>query len=146
MTLEAADVIADLLARGHSVRFRATGHSMHPIIRCDDYLLVEPVSTIVRGSVVLTLAERGLTAHRVVEVADGMVVTCGDNVTGPDPAIESSRVLGVVTHAERNGRTRRVIALSGVALNVWRFALRALIHFAPDAHLRRVPRRVDGDR
>lgn len=146
MTLEAADVIADLLARGHSVRFRATGHSMHPIIRCDDYLLVEPVSTIVRGTVVLTLAERGLTAHRVIDVAGETVVTRGDNVTGPDPAIKRSRVLGVVTHAERGGRVRRVIALSGLALTVMRFGLRVLIHFAPDAHLRRVARRVDGDR
>lgn len=146
MTVEAADVIADLLARGHSVRFRATGHSMHPIIRCNDYLLVEPVSTIARGSVVLTLAERGLTAHRVIEVADGMVVTRGDNVRGLDPAIARARVLGVVTHAERNGRMRRVIALSGVALSALRFAFRVLIHFAPDAHLRGVSRRVDGDR
>lgn len=146
MTVEAADVIADLLARGHSVRFRATGHSMHPIIRCDDYLLVEPVSIIARGSVVLTLAERGLTAHRVIAVANGMVVTRGDNVSGADPAIESARVLGVVTHAERAGRMRRVIALSGLALSVTRFALRGLIHYSPDAHLRRVARRVDGDR
>ena len=124
MSDQAADVIADLLARGHSVRFRASGHSMHPIIRCDDYLLVEPPKRIARGDVVLVLAERGLTAHRVTEVARGMVITRGDNAPGRDPAIETSRVLGVVTHAERNGRMRRVARLPDWALGVIRWMRR----------------------
>ena len=121
MKVDAADVIADLLARGHSVRFRASGHSMHPIIRCDDYLLVEPRAGIARGEVVLMRAERGLTAHRVIEVADGMVTTRGDNAPGPDPTVEMARILGVVTHAERNGSIRRVARLSGFVLRVLRF-------------------------
>ena len=120
MKVDAEDVIADLLARGHAVRFRATGHSMHPIIRCDEYLLVEPRSRILRGDVVLMRAERGLTAHRVIDVAGGMVTTRGDNAPGPDPTIEMARVLGVVTHAERNGNMRRIVRLSGFALRVLR--------------------------
>jgi hypothetical protein len=128
MNVQAADVIADLLARGHSVRFRATGHSMHPLIRCDDYLVVEPSKPIVRGVVVLVLAERGLTAHRVVEVANGMVVTRGDNAPGPDGAVEPARVLGVVTHSERDGKLRRVARLSGLALFVARLGVRWQSH------------------
>jgi len=120
MSSEAAGIIADLLARGHSVRFRATGHSMYPIIRCDDFLLVAPPVRVVRGDVVLVLAERGLTAHRVIEISDGMVMTRGDNASGPDPAIETTRILGVVTHAERNGRMRPVRTLSGLVLRVVR--------------------------
>lgn len=125
MSVEAADVIADLLARGHSVRFRATGHSMHPIIRCNDYLLVEPVTSIEPGDVVLTLADRGLTAHRVIGTRDGMVVTRGDNAPGDDPAIEITRVLGLVTHAERNGRMHRVRRAGTAMLTLVRLALRA---------------------
>ena len=120
----AADVIAELLARGHSVRFRATGHSMHPIIRSDDYLLVVPAAAIARGDVVLVLAERGLTAHRVVSVAKDVVITRGDNAPGDDPPVTRDRVLGVVTHAERDGKMVRVGRLSGLGLLVCRYAQR----------------------
>ena len=125
--MNAAEVIADLLARGHSVRFRATGHSMHPLIRCDDYLLVEPVSQIRRGDVVLTLAERGLTAHRVVDVSRGYVTTRGDNAPGDDDPVEATRVLGLVTHAERDGKMLRVGSASGLVLGVRRFYRRLVI-------------------
>lgn len=121
MSVQAADVIADLLARGHSVRFRARGHSMHPIIRNDDYLLVAPSATVARGDVVLTLSPRGLTAHRVVRIQDGVVVTRGDNAPGED---EVGRVLGLVTHVERDGRMWRVRRWRRVALFAARLALR----------------------
>lgn len=128
MSIEAADVIADLLARGHSVRFRARGHSMHPIIRSDDYLLVEPLSEpfsrIARGDVVLTLADRGLTAHRVIAIADDVVITRGDNAPGPDAPVTMERVLGLVTHAEQGGRMVRVARLSRLGVLVRAFALR----------------------
>jgi SOS-response transcriptional repressor LexA len=132
--MNAAEIIADLLSRGHSVRFRATGHSMHPIIRCDDYLLVSPLKSIHIGDVVLTLAERGLTAHRVISVANGVVITRGDNAPGEDEPLALSRVLGVVTHAERDGKLRRVRSESSLALRVHRLWRRALIHFSAHAH------------
>lgn len=128
--MNAANVIADLLARGHSVRFRASGHSMHPIIRCDDYLLVEPVSSIRVGDVVLTLADRGLTAHRVVSVSNGGVITRGDNAPECDLPVAADRVLGVVTHAERNGKMRRVPRTRGLALRMRRLYRRVLIRAA----------------
>lgn len=126
MSAVARDVIADLLARGHAVRFRAGGDSMHPIIRSDDYLLVEPAdrARIRRGDVVLTLAERGLTAHRVVAVAGGSLITRGDNQHEDDLPVELSRVLGRVTHAERDGRTRRIRRASSVLLTFARALLR----------------------
>lgn len=122
----ARDVIVDLLARGHAVRFRAAGDSMHPIIRCDDYLLVEPADAmrIRRGDVVLTLADRGLTAHRVVALANGTLITRGDNLHDNDQPVELSRVLGRVTHAERDGRTRRIRRASSVLLTFARALMR----------------------
>ena len=125
MTLDAAEVIADLLARGHSVRFRARGHSMHPIIRSDDYLLVVPSSDIARGDVVLTRADRGLTAHRVMSVAGEVVITRGDNASADDAPIARERVLGRVTHAERGGRTFRVARLSRLGVLVRAIAQRS---------------------
>ena len=122
MSLDAADVIADLLARGHSVRFRARGHSMHPLIRSDDYLLVVPAPQIARGDVVLTRADRGLTAHRVVSIAGNVVITRGDNAPADDAPIARERVLGVVTHAERDGRMWRVGRLTRLGVFVRRYA------------------------
>ncbi len=126
MNIDAREVIADLLAHGHAVRFRAGGDSMHPIIRCDDYLLVEPAdrTRIRRGDVVLTLADRGLTAHRVVACANGTLITRGDNLREDDFPVDLTRVLGRVTHAERNGRMRRIRRASSVLLRFTRALVR----------------------
>jgi len=123
----AREMIVDLLARGHVVRFRAAGDSMHPIIRGDDYLLVEPADRthIRRGDVVLTLADRGLTAHRVVAFADGTLITRGDNLHEDDLPVDLSRLLGRVTHAERDGRMRRIRRASSVLLRIFRVSSRA---------------------
>jgi len=109
-TIDATSVIVDLLARGHAVQFRARGGSMHPVIREDDVLHVEPSLPFAPGDVVLILADRGLTAHRVVRRDGDTVLTRGDNAPAPDPEVDVSRVLGVVTHVERGGKRRSVAA------------------------------------
>jgi signal peptidase I len=116
--IKAADVIADLLARGHAVEFRVHGDSMHPVIREEDVLHVEPSPDYGVGDVVLTLAERGLTAHRVVSVGE-LVVTRGDNAPAADDPVPRDRVLGVVTSIDRNG-TRLPVRAEAWPLRVLR--------------------------
>lgn len=101
---DAATIIVDLLRRRHAVQFEARGDSMDPLIRDHDYLHVEPCDEIRKGEVVLVLAERGLTAHRVISIRDGLVVTRGDNAPGPDDPVPRSKVLGKVTAILRDGR------------------------------------------
>ena len=108
---DATTVVVDLLARGHAVQFQARGDSMHPLIRDHDYLHVEPVDRIRVGDIVLVLAERGLTAHRVVASRDGMIVTRGDNAPAADDAVPRSKVLGKVTAVIREGREVKVRGL-----------------------------------
>lgn len=105
---DATTVIVDLLASGHAVQFQARGDSMHPLIRDQDYLHVEPVDRIRVGDIVLVLAERGLTAHRVAAIRDGMVVTRGDNAPAADDAVPRSKVLGKVASVIREGREVKV--------------------------------------
>ena len=102
--------IAALLADGIGVRFRVKGDSMHPLICADDYLVVEPANPdhIVNGDVILARAERGLTAHRVVAVARGRIVTRGDNAAQHDAPLTPEQFLGRVTWIERNGRRLRL--------------------------------------
>lgn len=108
---DAAIVIAEILGRGHTVRFQASGDSMHPLIRSNDHLLVEPVdpSAIRRGDVVLARLDRGLTAHRVVRVdAAGTITTRGDNAPAEDPPFGAAQLLGRVVSIERDGVQHRV--------------------------------------
>jgi len=128
MSVDATSVIVDLLARGHAVRFRAGGDSMHPLIRSEDLLHVEPAAKrrIRRGDVVLALAPRGLTAHRVIGVRGETFVTRGDNAPIDDAPLDRTHVLGVVTHAERAGHTMRVCRATSVLLQLRRVIARAL--------------------
>ena len=103
----ATEVILDLLARGHAVQFRARGDSMHPLIRSDEALHVDPVREADVGDVVLTLADRGLTAHRVIRKDGDVIVTRGDNAPSDDPPLPLARVLGRV----RVSRLRRLEAM-----------------------------------
>jgi phage repressor protein C with HTH and peptisase S24 domain len=106
--IDAAEVITDLLQRGHAVEFRVRGDSMHPVIRAEDSLHVEPSRDIRRGDVVLTLTTRGLTAHRVIAQHGQTIVTRGDNNPEADAPVPLARVLGKVMWVERDGERRHV--------------------------------------
>lgn len=90
------------------MQFQARGDSMHPLIRENDYLHVEPCDRVRVGDVVLILADRGLTAHRVIACRGGMVITRGDNAPAQDAEVEEDRVLGKVTHVLREGKKKEV--------------------------------------
>jgi hypothetical protein len=101
------NTVADLLGRGVSVRFQASGDSMHPSIRNGEHVHVAPVewSSLRVGDVVLARARRGLTAHRLVKVAAGAVTTRGDNAIARDAALPHDAILGRITHIERDSVT-----------------------------------------
>jgi phage repressor protein C with HTH and peptisase S24 domain len=107
-TIDAAEVIIDLLQRGHAVEFCVRGDSMHPVIREDDSVHVEPSRDVRLGDVVLTLATRGLTAHRVIAQHGDTIVTRGDNTPEADAPVPLAQVLGKVTWVERAGERREV--------------------------------------
>jgi phage repressor protein C with HTH and peptisase S24 domain len=113
--MDATELIVDLLGRGHAVQFQVHGDSMYPVIRENDTLHVEPLRDFARGDVVLVLAERGLTAHRVVSRRGTTLILRGDNAPAPDDPVEESQVLGKVTYALRDGKR----------VNVWSAAARA---------------------
>ena len=111
MTLFESTVV-DLLGRGVSVRFQASGDSMHPSIRNGEHVHVAPVewSSLRTGDVVLARAPRGLTAHRLLKLGAGAVTTRGDNAVAPDAALPPNAIIGRITHIERDGNTVAVPA------------------------------------
>jgi signal peptidase I len=103
-------ILSDMLSSGHFVRFTAPGHSMHPVIRHGDVLLVVPLERPAQpGDILLYRDAAGRpVAHRVVGFAakDGgpTLILKGDSATAPDLPVHLSKVLGRVFAIERDGR------------------------------------------
>ncbi len=106
-----ADLSVELLRRGHGVRFRAPGHSMHPTINDRETVTVEPVppSDVKRGDIVLYRNEGGVVAHRVIRIernnGASLFILRGDALGCPDESVAAQQVLGKVVCVERNGRS-----------------------------------------
>jgi len=107
--------LRELLAAGHTARFRASGDSMYPAIRGGDNLHVVPcdASKLRAGDIILANTDRGLTAHRIVRIRDAegalWITMRGDNALRCDRAVTYEDVLGRVESIE-NGTTTRQMA------------------------------------
>jgi len=100
--------LREVLAAGHTARFRASGDSMYPAIRSGDYLHIVPCdsSELRLGDVILATTERGLTAHRIVRIRDSRITMRGDNALRADRPVAPAEILGRVESVE-NGLTAR---------------------------------------
>jgi hypothetical protein len=109
-------MLADALAMGAVVRFRAEGTSMHPAIHDGDEITVAPISTaeVVKGDVLLCRHGHRMLAHRVVGIighgADRCFDLRGDAKAGCDAPVRADAVVGRVISTCRNGR---VFGLAG---------------------------------
>jgi phage repressor protein C with HTH and peptisase S24 domain len=99
--------LRDVLAAGHTARFRASGDSMYPAIRNGDYLEIAPcqVSQLRLGDVILAMTERGLTAHRIVRIHGTRITMRGDNALRSDPSVGPEDVLGRVVNVATESAT-----------------------------------------
>ncbi len=105
---EFGELSAGMLQAGRSVRFKARGSSMFPLVRDGDNLLVEPVeiASLRVGDILLCSVQSDrVIVHRVVRrrKADGKFLLQGDRVSEPDGWIDSVHILGRVTEIERGG-------------------------------------------
>ena len=111
-----AELAADILNKGDTLRFRAHGGSMHPFIRDGDIIEVKPImeaSAIRLGDVIFYRSSRGrLFAHRVIKVGgqrdQRALVTKGDSTSSPDPLVHPEQVLGQVVAIKRGDRRIRL--------------------------------------
>ncbi len=115
------DLTTELLSQGATVRFRPSGRSMYPSIREGELITVEPVaaSDVKPADVVLYRSERGLIAHRVVEMAsrDARVFRLrGDASLSCDEPVQANRILGRVVGVQRKGRS---IQLASRGAKIW---------------------------
>jgi signal peptidase len=114
----------NLLRLGLGVRFRAPGSSMHPTIRHDDLITVEPVAPaeLKSGEIILYRSKSGFIAHRIVNIEErnGSGLTFflrGDAATACDAPVKPEQVLGKVVCLERS---HRPIDPYSLRVRIWR--------------------------
>ena len=127
-----AGLSADILQHGKSLRFRARGASMQPLVRDGDCLLVQPVEAgrVRVGDVVLCSSQADhVVVHRVLRRQPGLegyvFLVQGDQVAQPDGWIPQAQVYGRVTALERAGITINMHQPLAKVLG-WLTALRSL--------------------
>ena len=101
-----AQLSAEVLRAGFSIRFRATGDSMRPLIREGDRVLVKPIaaSKIKAGDVVLAEMDTGRAVmHRVIRVEQGAFTLQADQSQQPDGVLPEASILGRLESLHRNG-------------------------------------------
>jgi signal peptidase I len=105
-----AGLSSDILQHGKSLRFKARGMSMRPLVQDGDTLVVQPVEArqIRAGDVVLcSIQEDCVVVHRVLRrlpEADGFTfLVQGDQAAQPDGWIPQAQVYGRVAAIERAG-------------------------------------------
>lgn len=89
------------------VTIQLSGYSMQPIIRYKrDYVTIIPLrrQMLISDIVVFLGADGRYCCHRVKKLENGRVQTFGDNTMKPDPWMDESAVIGLVTSVERNGK------------------------------------------
>lgn len=103
-----AELAAGLLREGYAVRFRATGGSMHPSIRHGQRVKAVPARfcEIRRGDVVVYTWQRGILAHRVVEIESHALIARGD-AGGARERVHAAQVIGKLAGAVRRRRPLR---------------------------------------
>jgi signal peptidase I len=113
------DLTTELLKQGTTVHFRPSGRSMYPSICEGELITVEPVraSDVKLEDIVLYQSERGLIAHRVVEIASSRLFQLrGDASLSCDEPVEAQQILGRVVGVKRNGRS---IPLASRGAKMW---------------------------
>ena len=101
------ELAAEAVRSFGELRLRVTGSSMLPSIRPDDLLLIRHcrVGQAKPGDIVLYIRHRRLFAHRVVSRSGTGLVTQGDGIAAPDPAVTADELLGKVVRITRRGKT-----------------------------------------
>lgn len=114
-TADFLELSKEVLGRGASLRFRARGRSMQPLIRDQDLLEVAHCGNgdVVVGDVVLFSTNEGkLRAHRIVHASrdhdGGLLLKARGDATGRlDAPVRGEQVLGKVTRVYgQDGRVR----------------------------------------
>jgi len=96
-----------LLGEGKTIRIKAHGYSMYPVIKPGSVIIIEPLrikGTPVVGEIVAIEREKGIVVHRVVKIKDEggkrFYITRGDSNSRTDQPVPVEKIIGRVTGME----------------------------------------------
>lgn len=101
------ELAGEVLRSSGKLRLQVTGLSMLPSVLPGDTLIVEHATgdSVANGDIVLFGRDRRLFAHRVVSRSKtSEILTRGDSMARPDPAVSEDELLGKVSYIVRNGK------------------------------------------
>lgn len=104
-----AELVKAVITKGKPCRFMAKGFSMSPFIHGGDVITISPIKEKVStGNIVILFnGQERLLVHRIIELANEMVLTKGDNSNEFDGWTTQNNILGVVSTVEHNSRSVR---------------------------------------
>ncbi len=98
-----------LLAEGKTVRIRADGYSMYPLIRPGNIIYIEPFAedeAPVPGTVIAWKRETGFVVHRLISIKKEEDRTCfitrGDSCSNEDKPVTKDLIAGRVVRTEKS--------------------------------------------
>jgi signal peptidase I len=102
-----------LLDEGKTLRIRAEGYSMFPVIKPGNFIFVEPVTDLVAGDIIAWKRETGFVVHRLIRVISRddqlFYITRGDSCANEDTPVMKSQVAGKVIYIEKLSGYRRPV-------------------------------------
>jgi signal peptidase I len=100
----------NLLSEGKTIRIKAHGYSMYPVIRPGSILLIEPLKLKgipVNGEIVAVRRENGLVVHRITKIIkkNGIdyYIARGDSNALEDNPVTINKIAGRIVRAETSG-------------------------------------------
>jgi signal peptidase I len=106
----ALELSGAFLAGQGQLRLKVTSHSMSPLIKPGDHVLVKHVTRegLHRGDILVTQRSDSYLTHRLVGVDERGWHTKGDRNRLADSPVSVESIVGMVVALERNGHSRSV--------------------------------------
>lgn len=101
-----------LLKKGKTVKIRAKGDSMRPVIHGDsDTLIISPCTEMQKGDIVLAkIKGTGYVVHRIIRIDSQNIYLAGDNNLFGEEKCNPKDVFGIVKTVIRGGKERSLIS------------------------------------
>ncbi len=105
-----ADTVFDLWQQHEKEsQLKLSGHSMTPVIKNGDWLLLKHNSNDIRvGSIIAYRREQKIIVHRVIKIQTKSVITKGDFNYHTDEAVDMKNVIGKVIAVKNRRRLYRL--------------------------------------
>ena len=109
----AKEIGFSLLVEGKTLRIRADGYSMFPVIKAGSFIYIEPAAEPSPGEIIAWKRETGFVVHRLIRIIrkgdQVCFITRGDSCANEDQPVLKEQIAGKVIRIESSSGKRKVI-------------------------------------